>query len=97
MVRTLTYCMIFHFMTNYPQTSFSFVTSENVGASSQKLLSFRFNLFAMLVQNFKLVRITGPKLLNLSQDHPSNKKVVIISLIEMLELPNFGHMNTSTI
>ena len=44
----------------------------------------------------------SPKLLNLNQDHPLKKtpykiEFVITSLIEMLELPNFGHMTTSTI
>ena len=47
----------------------------------------------------------SPKLTNLNQDHPSKKVVflvisykieVITSLIEILEFPNFGHMNTST-
>ena len=50
---------------------------------------------------------TSPKLLNLNQDDPSKKQffwskpykieTVITSLTEMLELPKFGHMTTSTI
>ena len=49
----------------------------------------------------------SPKMLNLNQDNLSQKavflvksykiKVVITSLIEILELPNFGHMNKSTV
>ena len=48
-----------------------------------------------------------PKLLKLNQKHPSKTwflwlnpckiEVMITSLIEMLGLPNFGHMTTSTI
>ena len=29
--------------------------------------------------------------------HPHKTQIMIISLVEMLELPNFGHMTTSTI
>ena len=74
-----------------PPTSFYPVTSTNVGISAQNFLTFSAN----------------PKLLNLNQDHSSKKRffwsspyeieVVIASLIVMLELPNFGHMTTSTI
>ena len=49
----------------------------------------------------------SPKLLNLKQDYllkkrvfwssPYKMKVVITSLIEMLQLPNFDRMNTSII
>ena len=49
----------------------------------------------------------SPKLLNLNQDYPSKKcffwsnlykiEVMITSFIEMLELPNFGHMTKPTI
>ena len=89
-------------------TSFSSVTSTNVRISPQNFLTFSFNPFDRLVQNFKFVPSAGPKLLNLNQDHPSKKKqffwsnpykieVIITSLIQMLELPNFGHMTKSTI
>ena len=60
-----------------------------------------------MVKNFKFITSASPKLLNLNQDHPSKKavfwpnpykiEIMITSLIEMLELPNFGHMTTSTI
>ena len=48
----------------------------------------------------------SPKLLILKQEHPSKKwlfwsnlykiEVKVTSFIEMLELPNFGHMTIST-
>ena len=88
-------------------TSFSLVTSTNVGIIPKNFLTFPFNPFATLVSNFKFVPRASPKLLCLNQDHPSKKcffrsnsykiQVMITSLIEMLELPNFGHMKTSII
>ena len=90
-----------------PPTSFSSVTSTNVGFGPQNFLTFSFNPFATLVQNFKFVPSASPKLLNLNQDHPSKKaifwsnlykiEIMITFLIEMLQLSNFGHMTTSTI
>ena len=91
-----------------PPTSFSPVTSTNIGISPQNFLTFSFNTFATLVLNFKFVSSTSPKLSNLNQDHPSKKsgfsgqiliklRFMITSLTKMLELPNFGHMTTSTI
>ena len=81
--------MIFLKFFKGPATNFLPVTSTNVGTIS------------------KFVPSVSPKLLNLNQDHPSKKRffwsnpykleVMITSLIEMLELPNFGHMTTSTI
>ena len=82
--------------------SFSPVTSTNVGLSSKNFLPFTFNPFATLVQSFRIIPSDNPKLLNLNQDYPSKKvffwsncykiEVMITSLEEMLELPNFGHM-----
>ena len=90
-----------------PPTSFSPATSTNVEFGHQHFLTFSFNPFATLVQNFKFVPSASPKLLNLNQDHPSKKRffwsnpykieVMITFLIEMLQLPNFGHMTTSII
>ena len=70
---------------------FLLVTSANLGINPQNFLDWC-------------------KLLNLNQAHPSKKIVfsgqilmklliivMITSLIEMLELPNVGHMTTSTI
>ena len=56
-----------------PATSFSPVTSTNVGFSPQNFLNFNFNPFATLVENFKFVPSASPKLLNWNQDHPSKK------------------------
>ena len=59
-------------------TSFPPVTSTNVGIRSQNFLTFRFNPFDKLVQNFKFVASASPKLLNLNQDHPSKKAVFLV-------------------
>ena len=61
-----------------PRTSFSPVTSTNVGFGPQNFLTFSFNPFATLVQNFKFVPSASPKLLNLSQDHSSKKATFLI-------------------
>ena len=60
-----------------------------------------------MVQSFKAIPSASPKLLNLNQITPQKRwffwsnpykiEVMIIYLIEMLELPNFGHMTKSTI
>ena len=51
-------------------TSFSPVTSTNVGIRPQNFLTHTFNSFDKLVQNFKFVASASLKLLNLNQDHP---------------------------
>ena len=58
-----------------PPTSFSPVTSTNVGFDPQNVLTFSFNHFAKLVQNLKFVPSSSPKLLNLNQDHSSEKAI----------------------
>ena len=63
----------------YP-TSFSPVTSMNARISSQNFLTFSVSPSATLINWF-------------FWSNPY-KNEVITSLIEMLELPNFGHMNT---
>ena len=92
---------------NSPNTSFSPVTSTNVRFRPQNFLTFIFNLFATLVQNFKFVPSAALKLLNLDQDHALKKQflgsnsykieVMITFFIEMVQLPNFGYMTTSII
>ena len=70
-----------------------------------KTLTFSLNPFATQLQNFKVINSTSTKLLKLKQDQPSKKNLifwlnpyqVITSLIEMLELSNFGDMTKSTI
>ena len=87
---------------------FSPVTSIDVRISPKNFLTFSFNTFTTLVQNFKVIPSASPILLTLNHQHPSNKlfffwshrykiEVMINSLIEMLELPNFGQMIISTI
>ena len=76
-------------------TSFSLLTSTNIGINPQNFLTFSFNSCHTLSQ-----------LLNLNQSHPSKKlffwsnpyktEVMITSFIEMLAIPNFGHMTTSS-
>ena len=88
-----------------PPTSFSPVSSTNGGINPLNFFTLRFNPFAALVQNFKFVSRASSKLLNLNQDHPSEKqffwsnpykfKVMITFVSEMLQLPNFGHMTAS--
>ena len=45
-----------------PSTSFSLVTSTNVGVSPKNFLTFHFNHFATLVPNFKTIPTASPKL-----------------------------------
>ena len=88
-------------------TSFSPVTSTNIRFGPQTFLTFSFNPFATLLQNFKFVFSASPKLLNLNEEHPSKKRffwsnpykieVMITFFTEMLQLPNFGLLNTFTI
>ena len=55
-------------------TSFSPVTSTNVGFGPQNFLTFSFNPFTTLVHNIKFVPSASPKLLNLNHDHPQRKQ-----------------------
>ena len=59
-------------------TSFSSVTSTNVGFGPQNFLTFSFNSFTTLVQNIKFVPSASPKLFNLNQDHPSKKAIFLV-------------------
>ena len=43
-----------------------------------KLSTFSFNLFVILVQNFKFVPSASPKLWSLNQDHPSKKAIFLV-------------------
>ena len=61
-----------------PPTSFSPVTSTNVGFDPKIFLTFSFNPFPTLVQNFKFVSSPSPKLLDLNQDHPSKKAIFLV-------------------
>ena len=61
-----------------PPTSFSPVTSTNLGFGPQNFLTFSFDPFATLVQNFKFVPGASPKLLNLNLDHLSKKAIFLV-------------------
>ena len=91
-----------------PSASVSPVTSTSIGISPKIYLTFIFNTFAKLVSNLTAIPSASPKLLILNQEHTSKKIVflwsnsykigiMIASLIEMVELPHFGQMTTSTI
>ena len=76
-----------------PPTCFSPVNSTNVGISRQNLLTFSFNSFAALVKNVKLLPIASPKLLNLNQDHSSEKVFFLVKSLESWRGDNFSHRN----
>ena len=59
-------------------TSYSPVTSTNVRIRLQNFLTFSFDPFDRLVQNFKFEPGASPKLLNFNQDHPSRKAVFLV-------------------
>ena len=61
-----------------PPTSFSPVTSTNVGFRPQNFQTFSLNPFATLLQNCKFVPSASPKLLNLNQDHPSKIAIFLV-------------------
>ena len=60
------------------RTSFSPVTSTDVGFGPQNIVTFSFKTFATLVQSFKFVPSPSPKLLNLDQDQPSKKAIFLV-------------------
>ena len=66
-----------------PPNSFSLVNSTNIGILPQNFLTFSFDPFATLVQNFKAIPSDSPKLLTLNQEHPSRK---IIFLVKSLQI-----------
>ena len=65
-------------MDNFNPTSFSPVTSTNVGFGPQNFLALSFNPFTTLVQNIKFVPRASPNLLNLNQDHPLKKAIFLV-------------------
>ena len=90
-----------------PSTSFFSVTSAKVGISPQNFLTFSFKFFATLVQNFKFAPSASPNYWSWTMttrlkqryfwSNPYIIEIMITSLTEMLELPNFGHMTTFTL
>ena len=59
--------------------SFSPVTSTDIEINPQNFLTFSFNSYATLAQNFKFVPSTSLKLLNLNQNHPSRKVTFLVT------------------
>ena len=65
-----------------PPDSFFPVTSTNVRISPQNFLTFSFNPFENLVQNFKYAPSASPKLLNLNKYQPSKKAVFLVKSLQ---------------
>ena len=61
-----------------PPTHFFPGTSTNVGISPKNFLTFSFNAFATLEQNFKLVSNASPNLLNLNEDYSLKKTLFLL-------------------
>ena len=72
-----------------PSTNFSPVTFTNVGITLKNFLTFTFNSFGTLVQNFKAIPGANPKLLNLNQDHPSKKVNFLVKCLQNRGYDNF--------
>ena len=56
-------------------------------------LTFSFNSLVTLVYNFKVTPSSSPKLLNLNQDHPSKKVVLLVKSLKNWRYDNFSHRN----
>ena len=89
-----------------PPTSFSPVTSSNVGISHQSSLTLFLTLlphrckiskpYLVPVSNYWTWTKTTPQKKWFFWSNPCKIEVMITSLIELLELSNFDHMTTST-
>ena len=60
------------------RTSVFPVTSATVGISLRNFLTFSFNPFSILVQNVKFEPSASLKLLNLNQDDPQQKAILMV-------------------
>ena len=90
-----------------PPTSFSPVASTNVGFSLQTFWHLVLTLLPhcckisssclLPVQNCWTITKTTPQKKQFFLSNPYKIEVMITFLIEMLQLPNFGHMTTSMI
>ena len=69
-------------LNNVPTTTFSLITSANIGISSKNFLTLNCNLFITLVLNFKVIPSVSPRLLNLNQDPLKKIEFMTTSLIE---------------
>ena len=84
-------------------TSFSTATSPKAGKTPKKVLNLRFTPFATVIKKFQGCTLHQPQLNTIPQKYwctwsnPYQTEFMITSLTVMLQLPNFGHMNKSTI
>ena len=82
-------------------TSFSIVTSTNVGVSPKNIFNFSINPFfqtgVICLYLVAAPNYWDPPKMWFFRSNPYKIEVVITSFIEMQELPNFVHVNTSTI
>ena len=70
----------------------------------ENIFDFQFQPFCHTCVNFKVIPSASPNLLNLTNPQksdfvgiwPFKIEIMITSLKEMLELPDLGHMTTST-
>ena len=65
-----------------PPTSFFPVTPTNVEISPHSILTFSFNAFSTLVSNLNAIPSASPKLLNLNQEHPSEKLIFPVKFLQ---------------
>ena len=72
-------------------TSFFPVTSLKVEISSQNILIFSSNPSATLLQNFKVIPVISPKLLDLNQNHFSRKLLFQVKSLWNWIYDNFAH------
>ena len=90
-----------------PRTSSFPLSCTDVEISPKNFLTFSFNSLALLVSNFKHTKCQC-QIIELEPRLPLKKsafscqilyktQVMRTSLLEMLDLPNFSHMTTSTI
>ena len=73
--------MYFHYltkMTKRPPYQFFPCNFYKRRFGPQNFLTFSFNPFATLVQNFKFLPSASPNLLNLNQDQPSKKAIFLV-------------------
>ena len=61
----------------------------------QNFLTFSFNPFATLVQNFQFLPIASPNLFNLNQDHHSEKAIFLVKSLKNLGYDNFSYRNAA--
>ena len=74
-------------------TSFSPVISTKKEINPKNILTFSFNAFTTLAQNFKAISIANPKSLNLNQECPLKKLFFLVKSLYNWGYNNFSHRN----